>query len=50
MQFFERDAAAISRTDKSANAGAGDHPDRNALFFEDFQNSNVSYAAGKSAA
>jgi len=50
LQLGNRNSAAIGSTDESADAGAGDKADRYVFFFEDFQNTDMSDAAGKAAA
>src|ERR1700731_3102084 len=49
FKFLDGNAAAIRRSDERADAGARDEPDRDTLFFENFQDSDVSHAAGKAA-
>ena len=46
----ERESAAICGANQRAYAGPSDEANRNALFFEDFENSNVSDAASESTA
>ena len=50
FQFGDRESAAIARPNECAHASARNGADRNAFPFEDFQNSNVRDAAGKSSA
>jgi hypothetical protein len=50
FELFERHAAAIGRSNESANAGASDKADGNAFFFEDLEDSDMGHTAGKAAA
>ncbi len=47
---LERCAAGISRRNQRAHAGAGDEIDRDFVFFQDAQHSDVRDAARKAAA
>ena len=50
LKFRAGKAAAVTRANQGAYARSGNDPNWNAFFFEDFQNSDVSNAAGETSA
>ena len=50
LEFGDVESAAIGGADESADAGARDKADRNVFFFENFEDADVSQAAGEASA
>src|ERR1700677_3138457 len=50
IQFFKRQATAVSGANQRSYAGTGDHPDWDGFIFENLQHADMCHAAGKAAA